>query len=145
MMMASVSTAGCSEALVVALDRLMQASVAQSALTRLSAPAKSTLFGLPFHSSASGSEALRLVMLFQLLSWDRSIVQLDEGQLIGRASSSAKMALAGHSECRRRSQCIHRDRSPERIGAFTEAVHGANVHAIGVLALDAVFGNDVSH
>jgi hypothetical protein len=33
----------------------------------------------------------------------------------------------------------------QKVGAFTEAVHGANVHAIGVLALDAVFGNDVSH
>jgi hypothetical protein len=33
----------------------------------------------------------------------------------------------------------------EHVVALVEAVHGAHFHAVHVLALDAVFGNDVSH
>jgi hypothetical protein len=33
----------------------------------------------------------------------------------------------------------------EHIRAFAEAVHGADVHAIGVFAFDTSFCNDVSH
>src|SRR3546814_17547403 len=33
----------------------------------------------------------------------------------------------------------------EEIRALVEAVHRANLHAIGVLAVDAVFGDDVGH
>ncbi len=33
----------------------------------------------------------------------------------------------------------------EHVGAFAEAVHGADINAIGVFALDASFSNDVSH
>ena len=33
----------------------------------------------------------------------------------------------------------------EHVVAFVEAVHGTHFHAVHVLALDAVFGDDVSH
>jgi hypothetical protein len=33
----------------------------------------------------------------------------------------------------------------QKIGAFAEAVNGANVDAIGVLALDAGFGDGMGH
>src|SRR4051812_47587613 len=33
----------------------------------------------------------------------------------------------------------------EEIGPFAEAVHGADVHAVGVLAADTGFGDDVGH
>ena len=33
----------------------------------------------------------------------------------------------------------------EEVGALVKAVHGANLHAVGVLALDAVLGDDVGH
>jgi hypothetical protein len=33
----------------------------------------------------------------------------------------------------------------QKIGAFAEAVHGANVNAIGVLALDAGFSDGMGH
>jgi hypothetical protein len=33
----------------------------------------------------------------------------------------------------------------EEVRAFAEAINGANIHAIGVFAADAGFGNDVGH
>ncbi len=33
----------------------------------------------------------------------------------------------------------------EHVGAFAEAVHGADIDAVGVFAFDAGFSNDVSH
>jgi hypothetical protein len=33
----------------------------------------------------------------------------------------------------------------QKIGAFAEAIHGANVDAIGVFALDAGFGDGMGH
>jgi hypothetical protein len=33
----------------------------------------------------------------------------------------------------------------EEVGAFAEAVHRANIHTVGVLALDTGFGDDVGH
>jgi hypothetical protein len=33
----------------------------------------------------------------------------------------------------------------EEVGAFAEAIYGANVYAIGVLTTDTGFGNDVCH
>jgi hypothetical protein len=33
----------------------------------------------------------------------------------------------------------------QKIRSFVEAVHRTDFHAVGVLALDAVFGNDKSH
>jgi hypothetical protein len=33
----------------------------------------------------------------------------------------------------------------QKVGAFTEAVDRANVHTVGVFALDAGFGNNVGH
>jgi hypothetical protein len=33
----------------------------------------------------------------------------------------------------------------QEVGAFAEAVHRANVHTVGVFALDTGFGNNVGH
>ncbi len=33
----------------------------------------------------------------------------------------------------------------EHVGAFAEAVHGADINAVGVFAFDAGFSNDVGH
>jgi hypothetical protein len=33
----------------------------------------------------------------------------------------------------------------QKIGTFLETIHRTNVHAVGVFALNTVFGNDVSH
>ena len=43
------------------------------------------------------------------------------------------------------SQGLNMQISRQKIGAFAETVHGANVHAIGVFAFDAGFGDSVSH
>src|SRR3990167_4681366 len=51
-------------------------------------------------------------------------VELDESNLVGRQIFFGKDGVGR---------------------AFGEAVHGAHVHTIGVLALDAVFGDDVGH
>jgi hypothetical protein len=33
----------------------------------------------------------------------------------------------------------------QKVGSFVKAIHGANIDAVGVLALDAVFGDYESH
>jgi hypothetical protein len=33
----------------------------------------------------------------------------------------------------------------EHVFAFVETIHGAHFHAVHVFALDAIFGDDVSH
>ena len=33
----------------------------------------------------------------------------------------------------------------QKIWAFAETIDGANIHAVGMFALDAALGNDVSH
>jgi hypothetical protein len=33
----------------------------------------------------------------------------------------------------------------QEVGAFAKAIHGANVHTVGVFALDTGFGNNVGH
>jgi hypothetical protein len=33
----------------------------------------------------------------------------------------------------------------QKVGAFTKAVHGTDIHAVGVFAADTGFGDNVSH
>jgi hypothetical protein len=96
-----------------------------------------------FHSSASGSAALRLVMLGHLR--DRSALSLM------KASWSLGHVFLGQDG-------VHRafgdaDRAvdalvgvdDEEVRAFAEAVDGADIDAVGVLAADARFEDDVGH
>ena len=90
-----------------------------------------------------GRAALRLVMLLNL-GVSSALSLMKANWSLGR-SSSAKIALAGHSG--------HADGAVnalvgvdhEHVRAFAEAVHGAYIHAIGVFTLDAVLDNDVGH
>src|SRR6218665_198759 len=72
-------------------------------------------------------------------------VELDEGQLIGLQVFLGKngVCLAFGDADGAVDALIGID--DEHVRAFAEAVHGAHVHTIGVLALDAVFGDDMGH
>src|SRR6185369_12041647 len=72
-------------------------------------------------------------------------VDLDELQLIGRRVFLRVDRVHGAFGDAYRAVDAFVRVDDEEIRPFAEAVHGADVHAIRVLAADAGFGDDVSH
>ena len=72
-------------------------------------------------------------------------VELDESQLIGGHIFFGKDGVGGAFGDADGAVNALVGIDHQEVWTFAEAVHGANIHAIGVFALDAVFGDDVSH
>src|SRR3989338_31652 len=72
-------------------------------------------------------------------------VELDESNLVGRQIFFGKDGVGRAFGDADGAVDAFIGVDDKHVRAFAEAVHGAHVHTIGVLALDAVFGDDVGH